>query len=114
MLSDAQPHYSPDGRALVASSTLAPTREADVRDEVARAHGVATGDLAHLTSVTVPAAQPAALAPLELRRPVDLGDGMFVCGDHRDTPSIQGAMASGARTARAVLRRLRPDVATTA
>ena len=114
VLSDAQPHYSPDRRALVASSTLAPTREADVRDEVARAHGVATGDLDHLTSVTVPAAQPAALPPLELRLPVDLGDGMFVCGDHRDTPSIQGAMASGARTARAVLRRLRPGAVATA
>ena len=42
-------------------------------------------------------AQPAALPPLQLRRPVDLGDGVYVCGDHRDTPSIQGAMASGAR-----------------
>ena len=106
VLTDAQPAYSPDGRALVASSTLAPTTEAEVREEVARAHGVATGDLAHLTSVTVPGAQPAATPPLRHRRPVDLGGGLFVCGDHRDTPSIQGAMASGARTARAVLRRL--------
>jgi phytoene dehydrogenase-like protein len=108
VLTDAQPRYSPDGRALVASSTLEPTREADVREEIARLQGVATGDLEPLTSVTVPGAQPAALPPLRLRRPVDLGGGLFVCGDHRDTPSIQGAMASGARTARAVLRRLRP------
>ncbi len=108
VVSDAQPSYSPDGRALVASSTLAPTREADVRAEVARAQGVATSDLEHLTSVTVTGAQPAAVPPLQHRRPVDLGGGLFVCGDHRDTPSIQGAMASGARTARAVLRRLRP------
>ena len=111
VLSDVQPRYSPDARALVASSTLADTREPDVREEVARLHGVATGDLAHLTTVTVPGAQPAALPPLQLRRPVDLGDGLFVCGDHRDTPSIQGAMASGARTARAVLRALRPGAA---
>jgi predicted NAD/FAD-dependent oxidoreductase len=106
VVSDAQPAYSPDGRALVASSTLAPTREADVRTEVARAHDVAEADLEHLTSVTVTGAQPAATPPLVHRRPVDLGGGLFVCGDHRDTPSIQGAMASGARTARAVLRRL--------
>jgi len=106
VLSDAQPAYSPDGRALVASSTLAPTREADVRAEVARAHGAGESDLEHLASVTVPGAQPAATPPLQHRRPVDLGGGVFVCGDHRDTPSIQGAMASGARTARAVLRRL--------
>lgn len=107
VVSDAQPAYSPDGRALVASSTLAATAEAEVRDEVARLQGVATTDLEHLTTVTVPGAQPAVLPPLQLRRPVDLGEGLFVCGDHRDTPSIQGAMASGARTARAVLARLR-------
>ncbi|MDP5184958.1 FAD-dependent oxidoreductase [Blastococcus sp. BMG 814] len=108
VVSDAQPRYSPDGRALVASSTLDRSREADVRDEIAAAHGVSPSELEHLTTVTVPDAQPAALPPLQLRRPVDLGDGLFVCGDHRDTPSIQGAMASGARAARAVLRRLRP------
>src|SRR5918998_2723926 len=108
VLTDAQPAYSPDARALVASSSLAPAREADVREEVARLHDVAATDLGHLTTVTVTGAQPAALPPLQLRRPVDLGDGLFVCGDHRDTPSIQGAMASGARAARAALRRLRP------
>jgi hypothetical protein len=37
-----------------------------------------------------------------LRRPVDLGDGLFVAGDHRDTASIQGALVSGRRTAAAV------------
>ncbi|MCF6745553.1 FAD-dependent oxidoreductase [Blastococcus sp. KM273128] len=108
VVSDAQPRYSPDGRALVASSTLDRTREDEVRGEVAAAHGVSPTELEHLTSVTVPGAQPAALPPLQLRRAVDLGDGLFVCGDHRDTPSIQGAMASGARAARAVLRRIRP------
>ncbi|MGY1813105.1 NAD(P)/FAD-dependent oxidoreductase [Blastococcus sp. SYSU D00820] len=109
VLTDAQPAYAPDGRALVASSSLAPTREDEIRDEVAELHGVVTADLAHLTTVTVPGAQPAALPPLQLRRPVDLGNGLYVCGDHRDTPSIQGAMASGARTARAVLHALRPS-----
>jgi predicted NAD/FAD-dependent oxidoreductase len=108
VLTDAQPRYSPDGRALVASSTLEPTRADEVRDEVARLHGVGAADLDHLTTVTVTGAQPAALPPLDLRRPVDLGGGVYVCGDHRDTPSIQGAMASGRRTARAVLLELRP------
>jgi len=109
VLTDAQPAYSPDGRALVASSSLAPTREADVRVEIAALHGIDPGDLQHLTSVTVPQAQPAAVPPLRLRQPVDLGGGLYVAGDHRDTPSIQGAMASGARAARAVLRALRAD-----
>lgn len=109
VVSDAQPAYSPDRRALVASSTLLPTGEAEVRAEIAAAHGVAATELEHLTTVTVTGAQPAALPPLQLRRPVDLGKRLYVCGDHRDTPSIQGAMASGARAARAVLRALRPS-----
>jgi hypothetical protein len=32
-----------------------------------------------------------------------MGDGLFVAGDHRDSPSIQGALAGGWRTAGAVL-----------
>ena len=33
--------------------------------------------------------------------------GIVVAGDHRDTPSIQGALVSGRRAARTVCRRLR-------
>jgi len=41
-------------------------------------------------------------SPLEVRAPVTLGDGIFVCGDHRDTASIQGALVSGERATEAV------------
>ena len=52
-------------------------------------------------------ALPLTRPPLQLRRAVELGDGIYLCGDHQDTPSIQGAMASGHRTAVAVSRLLR-------
>jgi predicted NAD/FAD-dependent oxidoreductase len=42
------------------------------------------------------------LPPLDFRQPVVLGDGLFVCGDHRDTASIQGAIVSGRRASAAV------------
>lgn len=35
--------------------------------------------------------------------PVRLAPGRYVCGDHRDTPPIQGALVSGRRGAAAVL-----------
>jgi len=54
----------------------------------------------------IPAAQPEQLPPLRVRQPVDLGDGLFVAGDHRDTASIQGALVSGRRAAVAVAARL--------
>ena len=56
--------------------------------------------------VEVPEALPAAPPPRgRLRAPVALGDGLFVAGDHRDSPSIQGALASGWRAAGAVVAR---------
>jgi hypothetical protein len=47
--------------------------------------------------------QPDQRPPLHARQAVGLGDGRYVCGDHRDTASIQGAMFSGRRTAERVL-----------
>lgn len=47
--------------------------------------------------------QPDQAPPLHPKQTVDLGDGRFVAGDHRDTASIQGALFSGGRAAAAVL-----------
>jgi hypothetical protein len=61
----------------------------------------------HLRTDVIPHGQPAQAPPLHPKQRVALGDGLFVCGDHRDTASIQGAMFSGERTAAAVARFLR-------
>jgi phytoene dehydrogenase-like protein len=106
VLTNAAPAYSPDGRALVSTSVLGldPPPDAALRRELERLYGVSTRDWETVATVRVPGALPAAPPPLPLRRPVDLGDGLYVAGDHRDTPSIQGAMVSGRRAATAVLR----------
>ena len=41
--------------------------------------------------------------PLEPRRSLEVRPRLWVCGDHRDTGSIQGALVSGTRAAEAVL-----------
>jgi phytoene dehydrogenase-like protein len=51
-------------------------------------------------------ALPAFPAGRPLRSSVELGEGLFVAGDHRDTPSQQGALVSGRRAAEAVLAHL--------
>ncbi|WBB67006.1 NAD(P)/FAD-dependent oxidoreductase [Micromonospora sp. WMMD812] len=110
VVSHAAPTYAPDGRHLVATSVVGPTPppEPTVRAELARLYGRSTADWTHLTTVRVPAALPAAPPPQgRLRKPVALGDGLFVAGDHRASPSIQGALASGWRAAGAVLAQLR-------
>jgi phytoene dehydrogenase-like protein len=106
VLTNAAPTYSPDDRALVSTSVLGldPPPDAVLRRELERLYGVSTADWETVATVRVPGALPAAPPPLRVRQPVDLGDGLYVAGDHRDTPSIQGAMVSGRRAATAVLR----------
>ncbi|MBM0275368.1 NAD(P)/FAD-dependent oxidoreductase [Micromonospora tarensis] len=110
VLSNAVPTYAPTGRHLVATSVVGPTAppEPTIRAELTRLYGRSTADWAHLTTVAVPQALPAAPPPQgRLRKPVAMGNGLFVAGDHRDSPSIQGALSSGWRAAGAVLAELR-------
>lgn len=99
--------YAPAGRALVSSTVVgAAIPEPDVRRELARIYGGSTEDWQHLRTDEVRGALPAFPAGRPVRSAVDLGDGLFVAGDHRDTPSQQGALVSGRRAAEAVLRHL--------
>ena len=52
----------------------------------------------------LPQVHPPALTPPQ--RPIKSETGLYVCGDHRDMPSIHGAMVSGRRTAEAVIKDL--------
>ena len=52
---------------------------------------------------TIAHGQPEQRPPFSPKRRQALGDGLFVCGDHRDTPSIQGALFSGRRCGEAVV-----------
>lgn len=105
VLTEVAPEYAPPGQRLVATSVLTEVPAEQVAAEVARLHG--PGPWRHLRTVAIPQALPAATPPLDLRRPVRLGPGLYVAGDHRDTPSIQGALASGHRAAAAILADLR-------
>ncbi|MGZ4614367.1 MAG: FAD-dependent oxidoreductase [Actinomycetes bacterium] len=109
VMTAAAPSYGPaDGRALVATSVLSGDDhglEPVVRARLAELHGASVSDWEHLASYVVPRALPAMPAPHRLRQEPQVG-GIWVCGDHRDTSSIQGALASGRRVATAVLDEL--------
>ncbi|MFV2173039.1 NAD(P)/FAD-dependent oxidoreductase [Actinomadura sp. LOL_016] len=109
VLTDAAPEYSPDGRALISTSVLGVHGDADepwVRDRLTQIYGH-TGSWRHLATYPIVEALPAMPPPLRLRQSVRTGRARYVCGDHRDTGSIQGAMVSGRRAAQAVLDDLR-------
>ncbi len=106
VVSNAAPSYARRG-ALIASTVLGADDSADmeslVREQAGAIYGVDSREWEHVTTYAIRDALPALPAPLNLQRPVSLGNGLYVCGDHRDTASIQGALVSGRRVAAAVL-----------
>jgi phytoene dehydrogenase-like protein len=112
VMSEVSSSYAPAGRALVAAAVPGPDAlETDIAvrvcDQLARWFGSTTGDWDLIRTDVIVHGQPAQSPPLNARQRVTLGGGMFVCGDHRDTASVQGAMFSGERTATAVMQHLR-------
>ncbi len=111
VMSDVAPSYAPAGRHLVSVSvTGIPDLDESGLDHLVRTQlrgwwGRVVGSWDLLRVDRIPYAQPRMDPPdLEtLRRPVRVDDATWVCGDHRDTASLQGALVSGRRTAEAIL-----------
>jgi predicted NAD/FAD-dependent oxidoreductase len=110
-MSQVAPGYAPEGKSLVSVTVLgnpALTEQQLSGFVIADLKGwfgpvVRTWQL--LKSYRIDHAQPeqlpGALEPIA--RPVKLAPGIYVCGDHRDTASIHGAMLSGRRAAEALV-----------
>jgi phytoene dehydrogenase-like protein len=109
------PTYAPAGTALVSATVLerpglprGADLEAAVLGQLADWFGSSVVGWRHLATYQVPHAQPAqppgALDPPA--RPVRVRPGVYVCGDHRDNASIDGALTSGRRAADALLEDL--------
>ena len=108
VVSAAAPEYATPGYQLVATSVLGasannPELELRVRARLSALYRTSTARWDLVASYAIPHALPAMPAPHPLRRRVRMIPGLYVCGDHRDTSSIQGALASGRRAATAAL-----------
>lgn len=106
VVSHVDPTRAPAGRTLVSSTVLGTPPddlERSVLGHLAKLYGTPTDRweplAVHRTREAVPAMPP----PHDLRRPVRLLAGLYVCGDHRDTSTVQGALHSGRRAAHAAL-----------
>jgi phytoene dehydrogenase-like protein len=113
VVSNIAPRYAPAGQHLVAACSVAEPGtdagtepEATVRAQLGQMFRTDTNAWKLVTRHVKSAALPVSRPPLILGREVDLGDGLFVAGDHRESPGIAGAMRSGGRAATAVLEEL--------
>ncbi|MFF5404736.1 NAD(P)/FAD-dependent oxidoreductase [Streptomyces misionensis] len=106
VLSNVDPSRAPAGRVLISSTVLGtPPEGVDtaVRIHLSRLYGTSTRRWETLAVHHTPEAIPVMRPPHDLRRPVRLLAGLYVCGDHRDTSTVQGALHSSYRAVRALL-----------
>ena len=109
--SDVAPGYAPDDRALVGAVVVGDPPEPDadleraVREQLIDWFGLQAGGWDHLQTMRIPYALPDQSPPFlqEPDRAVRRRPGLYVCGDHRRTGSLNGAIASGRAAARAIL-----------
>lgn len=105
VMSNVAPSYAPAGQHLIVAAMPAVTEgdlELLAREQLRGWWGAQVDGWRHLRTYRIAHGQPDQAPPLHPRQRVALGDGLFVCGDHRDTGSIQGALFSGRRCADAV------------
>ncbi len=107
--SDVAEGYAPAGQSLVTVSVRSDWQEAGpveeaVRRQASQWFGEAALGWRYLTTIDVPKALPDERPAARVKRvPTALGDGVFVCGDHLATASINGALKSGRLAGEAVL-----------
>ena len=106
IMTNVADEYGPgDGRSLIAAAcpgVIAPGLEDAARAQLRSWWGPTVDGWTHLRTDTIAHGQPEQAPPFHPKRSQKVADGLFVCGDHRDTPSIQGALYSGRRCGEAV------------
>lgn len=106
-----QPSYAPQGNWLVSASVIGwPTSDDKmlvnmVRSQLRRWYGLIALEWRLLRTYRILHAHPVTY-PMEWQQAPHVSEGLYVCGDHRATPSIQGAMESGRLAAEALLQEL--------
>ena len=109
VMTNVAPEYAPEGETLIAAACPGTNDggiEPAVRKQLRAMLGGSVDSWVHLRTDAIAHGQPTQRPPFSPKQPVALGQGLFVCGDHRDTASIQGALFSGRRCAEAVLSSL--------
>jgi phytoene dehydrogenase-like protein len=113
VMTNVAPGYAPPGRALISVEVPGPlvpdngelldAVHAQLRDWF----GSTVDSWTHLRTLRIAHGHPDQRPGFSPKQPIRLGNGRYVCGDHRDTASIQGALYSGRRAASVVLADLR-------
>ena len=115
--SSIAPSYAPAGSSLISVSILGIPDEDDkkleltVRSQLKSWFGQKVDSWRSLRTYRIHHALPSQAFPAlsQPQRPVKMQRGLYVCGDHRDSASMHGALVSGRRTAKSILEDFASD-----
>lgn len=109
--SQVAPGYAPPGKTLISTTIVGDglgkgneALEREVRQQMSRWFGEEKVNEWRLLAVyRIPHSQSAQSPDFVFHRETQLGEGLFVCGDHRNSPTLHGAIRSGQAAARQAL-----------
>ena len=105
VMSNIAPSYAPVGQHLIAAALpgcIGDDIEDIARQQLQAMFGAQVESWRHLRTYRIEHGQPDQSPPFNPKKKQKLDNGIFVCGDHRDTASSQGALYSGRRCADSV------------
>ena len=106
VMSNVAPSYAPPEKHLIVAAlpgVCTGDLEVISREQLRNWWGPQVDSWKHIKTYAITHGGPVQKPPFAPKQRVNLGNGRFVCGDHRDTGSIQGALFSGRRCGEAVI-----------
>eukprot|EP00177_Eucheuma_denticulatum_P005076 GFKZ01009252.1.p1 GENE.GFKZ01009252.1~~GFKZ01009252.1.p1 ORF type:complete len:464 (+),score=53.84 GFKZ01009252.1:112-1503(+) len=107
VVSDVVPTAAPKDCVLISTTIVGDdlgrsddNLEQEVREQMSRWFGIdEVREWELLKIYRIPHSQTAQDPDFSFEKGTDLGDGVFVCGDHRNSPTLHGAIVSGKQAA---------------
>jgi len=102
------PTYAPSGSCLISASVIGPIPQTGALEQAVRAQmlewfGAEVDEWRHLRTYWIPDALPAQSTITSANGNSRITRGLYVCGDYRDTASINGALRSARHAAMALV-----------
>lgn len=108
-ISQVAPGYASGGRTLISSTTLGRDSSADaeraVREQLSQMWRVKTDKWTLVRAEVVDEALPVLAVGSSMQQQIEVEPGVWLAGDHRTSPSQQGALLSGRLAAEAALHK---------
>jgi phytoene dehydrogenase-like protein len=102
-ISNVAPSYAPVGRTLISSTALDVIPSSEVLTRVGALWGVDPKSLEYVQHFELTQSLPKHLPGKPLISPSRVRENIYIAGDHRATPSQQGALLSGRLAAEAII-----------